>query len=437
MYTNFNFFSRQRVNFIRNNIKSFNQFLIQFNIDENFVLKVPEELKGGGILANKRLMIGIYDVSGKEIFQNDLIKFYFNRGLKKDFQKEWQTIDEDQRIVQIYTHHYSDVNRVVMTGLVTDKGIIHLNDIKEQVWLYILGIILVLTLISALATKLLMSPLQRVANYLAEISEDGDQLKQVEFNLSPETEVESEGKKSIFPDEFKSLVVNLNRFTDSVRTNFRLSKRSTLLLAHELKTPMTILRNTLEQMKGLEDMSSVQVNVQEAVAEVERLDRIVAEFMDWTILDNNFSDRKNIHAIKLKKATQDILDRHNSHGDAIIVANLEDDMTVFANPLHFDLLVDNLINNALKYSDRKPVAIKLSNGMLQIEDQGQGIPEEVMKNLGKPFNTLRRKGQPRGTGLGLAWIMTICKRYNWKIRFVAGPTGTTVVVDFNDLENSP
>lgn len=436
MYTNFSFFKRQRLSVVRNNIKTSNQFLLQFNIDEKFASNLPHELKGGGLVASKRLIIGVYDSAGKTIFENDLLRSYLNKGIKKDFKQEWQTIDEEKDIVQVYTHHYPDINRIVMTGNMTDKGLLNLDDIREQVWLYVIGIVLVLTVVSALATKFLMTPLRRVADYLAEISEDGEQLKQVEFNLSPETVVHNDGEKSLFPDEFKSLVLNLNRFTDSVRTNFRLSKRSTLLLAHELKTPMTILRNTLEQMRSAEDMPSVQVNVQEAVAEVERLDRIVAEFMDWTILDNNFSDRKNIHAIKLKKATQDILDRHNSHGDAIIVANLEDDMNVFANPLHFDLLVDNLINNALKYSDRKPLAIKLSQGILQIEDQGQGIPDEVMKNLGKPFNTLKRKGQPRGTGLGLAWIMTICKRYNWKIRFIGSPTGTTVVIDFNELENS-
>lgn len=430
MFTNFSFFIKQRQAFIDKNLQSYTRTLGELEFSEEFKHQNPF-LTLDEKSSNRRITLGVYDLSGRPIFQNEEAKRHFNNNVNLSavgFQQD----DEGTDQIRMYTEFFPDEGKkkgkIVKIGFRIPKSTMQLIDVHNKVRWYIFAIIAILTLVSLFLTKILLLPLNKISKYLSDLSLDVDQLQTIKIDHGPVMNFNSR-----FPDEFKDLVVNLNKFTDSLRTNFVLSKRSTLLLAHELKTPMTILRNTLEKMKESEDNTS---NIGEAILEVERLDRIIAEFTDWTILNNNFSEQKNIHAIKLKKAMQEIIDRHNSHGNAIIATNLVDETTIFANPVHLDLLVNNLITNGLKYSDRKPLAIKLEKGFLQIEDQGPGIPKDVMNNLGKPFNILKLPNIPRGTGLGLAWVMTICKLYDWRITFDIHSSGTTISIDFNDSEKS-
>ena len=72
-------------------------------------------------------------------------------------------------------------------------------------------------------------------------------------------------------------------------------------------------------------------------------------------------------------------------------------------------IVDNLLGNAIKYSPvGKPVLIKLeltdAYVILEVQDQGIGIPEGDRKHLFEPFHRATNVGTISGTGLGLAIV---------------------------------
>ena len=66
------------------------------------------------------------------------------------------------------------------------------------------------------------------------------------------------------------------------------------------------------------------------------------------------------------------------------------------------------------------------NVVLEIQDEGEGIPPNVLEKIGTPFFTTKDDG----TGLGLAVCYSIAARHNAKIDVQTGSTGTTFSVRF-------
>lgn len=64
--------------------------------------------------------------------------------------------------------------------------------------------------------------------------------------------------------------------------------------------------------------------------------------------------------------------------------------------------------------------------ILNVQDDGKGIAQEVLEKIGTPFFTTKENG----TGLGLAVCYSIAARHNAKIDIETGPTGTSFFVRF-------
>jgi signal transduction histidine kinase len=54
----------------------------------------------------------------------------------------------------------------------------------------------------------------------------------------------------------------------------------------------------------------------------------------------------------------------------------------------------------------------------------------VEEHLGSPFNRGKPKANTKSSGLGLAWIHSLCEKYSWKLQINSQPTGTQVTVNF-------
>ncbi len=77
-------------------------------------------------------------------------------------------------------------------------------------------------------------------------------------------------------------------------------------------------------------------------------------------------------------------------------------------------LIDNLISNAIKYSDKGDmITIRLKNNILEVEDTGIGIDEKMQEDI---FRRYYRAGDERGGfGIGLSIVLSICKQYKIKL----------------------
>ena len=91
---------------------------------------------------------------------------------------------------------------------------------------------------------------------------------------------------------------------------------------------------------------------------------------------------------------------------------------VFTRPEHLQQVIRNLVDNALEYSPGgSRVEIVVQRGAIEVLDEGPGLPESVVRNLGTPFNRGRSPSSPTGReghGLGLALVISHCRRYGWE-----------------------
>jgi signal transduction histidine kinase len=116
---------------------------------------------------------------------------------------------------------------------------------------------------------------------------------------------------------------------------------------------------------------------------------------------------------------------------------LHRDFSVASNPGHLDQLVINLLANALKFSpENSPVEVEIDDGQLRVRDFGPGIESPILERIGEPFNlgSSSSHSKVKGHGLGLAWISTVSKLYDWELEFVTAPSGTEVIVRFPPIE---
>jgi two-component system LytT family response regulator len=111
---------------------------------------------------------------------------------------------------------------------------------------------------------------------------------------------------------------------------------------------------------------------------------------------------------------------------------------VVADALRLRQALDNLLSNALKYSDG-PVVVSLSAGsqnyLIEVRDRGIGIPAGEQEGIFEPFFRASNTGARPGHGLGLSIVKSCIEQHGGSVRFLSGSDqGTTF---FLELPKSP
>src|SRR5690606_39151998 len=107
----------------------------------------------------------------------------------------------------------------------------------------------------------------------------------------------------------------------------------------------------------------------------------------------------------------------------------------YRNQLH--MAVYNVIDNAVKYAQGKPVAIALaeSDGALQltVKDQGPGIPPAELQLVHQPFYRGSNVGNTLGSGIGLSLAVLICNQDGVGFSLTSDAHGTRATFNFSQL----
>jgi signal transduction histidine kinase len=216
----------------------------------------------------------------------------------------------------------------------------------------------------------------------------------------------------------------------------QLTQKGTAQLAHELKTPLTIIRNNLELGFRSSETGEKQKYFDGALKELDALNGVVEEFLLWARTENLPISAFEVFAISLEKELVLTVEKFRALAPERVKLGRIDPLQIFARPSFVHQIFNNLISNALKYSpEESPVQVELVNGVLRVRDFGSGLPLKVSTSLGEPFNSEETLGK-RGTGLGIAWVLTLCRKYGWKIQFLEAKPGLEVVVNFNAVSHA-
>lgn len=221
------------------------------------------------------------------------------------------------------------------------------------------------------------------------------------------------------PSELKPLVQALNRAFDKIDAYIRTQRRFLGNAAHQLRTPLTILRTKIE------DVHEVALKT-ELIRDVRRLASLVSAMLDLAQLQNRATEKRPFDLAVV--AREVLADFGPSALDAGIDLSLErideGSPIVFGVEAAVRSALANLVGNALVHARgaSRVVAI-LSRGSVSISDDGAGISSVFEQKLVEPFQTGSTAQQ--GAGLGLAIVQEIMAYHGGELIMTSPPGGGT------------
>ena len=228
----------------------------------------------------------------------------------------------------------------------------------------------------------------------------------------------------------------------TVRRHFKLQQQQQnfmMAVTHELKTPIAVVRLNLETMQkySLEPEKQKKL-IRTTLEETSRLNFLTNNILIASQLEGGgykFSKEELDLSDLLKDCIQDFRSRFP---ERIFAEQIEPDAEVKGDPLLLQILINNMLENAVKYAPKEsPIAVTLKKTetvvQLEIADQGPGIPDDEKKKIFSKFyrvgNEATRKTQ--GTGLGLYLCKKIADDHNADILVTNNtPRGSIFVVQF-------
>ena len=216
-------------------------------------------------------------------------------------------------------------------------------------------------------------------------------------------------------DEFEELNVSLSKLTNKVKTDFTNLKEFTENASHEMQTPLAIMQTKSELLLQSENLDAEQVSQIRAIYQsVQRLSKLNKTLLLLSKIENN--QFKELETIKVNKVIEKQLEIFE---DFIENKNLKVEMRstleveIQANPLLFDMIVSNLISNAIKHNiEGGEIEILTTNLFISISNSGV-VPKTSSEALFERFK--KESTASNSFGLGLAIVKKICDNYNWKI----------------------
>lgn len=223
--------------------------------------------------------------------------------------------------------------------------------------------------------------------------------------------------------EVLALTESFNGMLGRLEESFLIQKSFAANAAHELKTPLAVIKSSLQVLEM--DPNPSQEDCREFMSDTgESLERIIKTVEGLLALANigtvSVDDRVEPRPMLLQ-AVQELSQRAKAGGVTLSVEG--EAPSVMGNPGLLYRAFYNLIENAIKYNrpgGSVKIALKEEEGavLLSVADTGTGIPEEALPHIFEPFYRADPSRSQRipGSGLGLAVVKMILDRHNVSIR---------------------
>lgn len=229
----------------------------------------------------------------------------------------------------------------------------------------------------------------------------------------------------------------------SVRRQFRMQLQQQnfmMAVTHELKTPISVAKLNLETLQKYQLDADKQTKlIRMTLQETSRLDTLINNILVSSQLEGGgyiFSKEELDFSSLFKDCIRESKSRYP---DRIFVEEVEPEIEISGDSLLLQLMISNLLENAVKYSPKeKPIICRLkkagNDAILNIIDEGVGVKDEEKAKIFEKFyrtgNESTRKTQ--GTGLGLYLCRKIGEDHNADISVTNNiPAGTNFAIRFH------
>lgn len=209
-----------------------------------------------------------------------------------------------------------------------------------------------------------------------------------------------------------------------------------MAITHELKTPIAVSMLNLETLqKRRLDETQQQRLLRNTLDETVRLDNLCNNLLLSSQIEAGgyhvTSEEQNLSAI-LERCIDKFITRHPHRA---LIKDIEPNVVVKGDGFLLQIAVDNLLENAIKYSPKeKPVTAALAKHgalvLMKFIDEGPGIPQEEKQKIFRKFYRTGNEATKRakGTGLGLYLVQRIAKTHDGNITIENNPAGGSIFI---------
>ena len=296
--------------------------------------------------------------------------------------------------------------------------VLDVDAIERSILFDALGILLVVIVAGSCVAYFLIGhytkPVQQLSAHMKEISPN---------TLSDSIEIEGGG------EEIQELIKSFNQMTEQLDEAFAMQRRFSASAAHELRTPITVLRTKLDVFKKKKrEQREYDELVTTMETYIDRLSSIITDLLEFAetselgeaedvsldlVIKTVVDDLESVAQNNMVNVQVDIQSKAQSEAQAFIVKGN-------TNLLYRALY--NLVENAIRYNNEEgsvniTLETKGQEGVIIIADTGVGIAPEQRELVFEPFYRVNksRSREFGGAGIGLSLVKTILKRHGASI----------------------
>jgi len=219
-------------------------------------------------------------------------------------------------------------------------------------------------------------------------------------------------------DELERLSVSLNRMIERLDEAFQHINRFSADASHELRTPLTILQLELEGISQSHHLDpSLNDQIGSALEETHRMSHIVESLLAISRLDAGEvkMDKTRLDLGELAASTAEQMRLLAEEKSIRLKTHVASDVDIEGDRSRLQQVIVNLVANAIKYTqDGGKVEVRVRSkpgtAVLEVCDNGPGIPEHALPHVFERFYRAdrARSRNSGGAGLGLAIVKAIC-----------------------------
>ena len=248
------------------------------------------------------------------------------------------------------------------------------------------------------------------------------------------------------PEEVAPLVAALNALLDRLGQAWAGQRAFVADAAHELRSPLTALKLQAQVLRRLGEtgapdaknpaenaaqIQAFQAALAALIAGVDRASRLVEQLLALARTEPGApqpAPQPVALAALLRQVLADSAAPLAASRGSQLVLNADDSLAVPGDGAELQVLVRNLVDNALRYSPpggtvQLTLAASPAGPLLTVDDSGPGIPEAERERMFERFMRGAASAQAPGSGLGLAIVRAIARRHGASVALGSSPLG--------------
>jgi hypothetical protein len=255
----FTFFSRERTRLIDQQVDVVASSLLSSGLDESALEEIEDVIADALESEPATALVTVYGPQGEIQYRNANAKLVFD-GDPVPLTPARQTVEEGDHFVRIVNLHVAREGRTLQVGLLLDRGQVQWKTLNLSILKFGGLILSVILAFAALLTLVLLKPLSTLADHLRVMSAG------IGTGTTPGMLPKKILSRESGHDELANLISAVRELGQKLEGTFKVNRASAAQMAHEFKTPLTILKNALESA----DLQIKSGNTQASPSPVER-----------------------------------------------------------------------------------------------------------------------------------------------------------------------